>query len=381
MAHKRDIEGVAFLERLQRDAGIAFATGDPAKTDEDYLDLARHLIRSGAREADEAAFAARLRRDNEVPEPARWSALERPDHRLRLWRAELAVERGMEALAVVLPSPLPAVGTLPTWQLNALALAAPSPCGYVIALESGLFSFTAGWSAIHAACVLGVENGWLLDRFIDICFCQIILGTAAYRDLRPMGHPAVEDLGERVAPVFEAFMLGHEYAHVALGHRPVDLDAPGVRPDLQAFTQDEELAADALSLRAIVKAFPDPLHGYVTVGGLLAALQLMERGYALLAGDPSLVPPGSTHPPALLRRRAVLELAPELLGGDALVAAIATLRIIEEQTSGMWMPLEKGFWRGRDGMPRGWAPATPEEKSAALMAFKWICLGPPASLR
>ncbi|HSH81037.1 MAG TPA: hypothetical protein VLA19_21095 [Herpetosiphonaceae bacterium] len=378
---ERDPAGLAYLERRQQDDAFTYLVDISPKGDDAYLDLARALMRAGAYPpgTDEASVARTLRQSHEVPDPSRWSAYERPDHRLRLWRAEQTVARGLASLGQVLPAPLPALGTLSTWQLNARAIPVPSTGGYVIAFDSGLFSFTAGWAKVLAACLTHVQNGGLLDRFVDLCFCQIILGTAAYLDWRPMANPQLEVLSERFDPGFEAFLLGHEYAHVALGHQPVDLSVASGAEPAQGFRRDEELDADALGFEVVLKAFPDPVHTYVSVAGYFCALQLMERGYGLLQGDARAIPPGDSHPPVAERRASLFNRANALLSAEALAQAIAQVRLLEDRTLQLWLPLEPCFWHGSEGMPEGWQPRSPQEKSAALLAFKWYCLEAPAS--
>lgn len=372
---ERDPAGLAYLESLQKENGFAFSVDLSPKGEDAYRELASGLMALGASppDMDLERFARALQQSHEVPDPARWSAQERPDYRLRLWRAERAVVRGMEALGKALPSPLPALGTLSTWQLNAKAFPVPSTNGYIIAFDSGLFSFTAGWAGVLAGCLSPVEDGGLLDRFVDLCFCQVLLGTAAFLDQRPVMNPALTALGERFAPVFEAFLLGHEYAHVVLGHQPVDLNLPEGSHAEQGFNPTEELDADALGFKVVLHAFPDPVLVYSSVAGFFCALHLMERGYELRG-----MPADDSHPQARERRAALLKLASELLSREALAQALPIVDRIEECTLRMWLPLERGF---RQGPPAGWAPRTPGEKSAALFAFKLYCLGPPASLR
>lgn len=379
----RDVAGLAYLEARQKDAALTFCVDVSPKGDDAYLELASDLIMRGAYppETDQASLARTLRHSDEIPDPSRWSTYERPDHRLRLWRAERAVIRGMKALGKVLPSPLPALGTLPTWRLNAEAIPVPLTGGYIIAFDSGLFAFTAGWGDVLAACLTPVNDGGLLDRFVDLCFCQVILGTSAYLDRRPAVNPAIDKGGELFDVVFEAFLLGHEYAHVTLGHQTVDLNLTSGSDEDQGFTHEDELEADALGFRVVLEAFSDPVLAYLSVAAFFSALLLMERGYGLLEGEKSALPRGDSHPPAAERRASLFSLASKLIPGEALKQAVSLVAAIEERTIQMWEPLERGFRDGLKDMPHGWAPGTPEEKSSALFAFKWFCLGPPASLR
>jgi hypothetical protein len=380
---ERNREELDFLESLQKEAALGYCVDISPKTEKDYRELAEHLITSGAYppETDPESLARSLRKSDEVPDPSRWSAHERPDHRRRLWHAEQAVIRGVEVLQRTLPSPLPAIGTLPTRRLNAGAIPVPSTKGYIIAIDSGYFSFTAGWSEVLAACLTGVSDGGILDRFVDLCFCEVILGTAAYLDSRPATNPVLREVGSRLDPVFEAFLLGHEYAHVMLGHQPVDMNVAAGSYQDHGFLRQEELDADALGFKIALGAFPDPVQTYVSVAGYLCAWHLIERGWGLLKGETSARPPGDSHPPAIERRASLFQVASESMSREALTQAMSMLRAIEDKTIEMWKPLERGFLNGNEGRPKDWAPTTAMEKSAALLSFKFFTLGPPLSMR
>jgi hypothetical protein len=376
-----------YLESLQKQVALAFRADVSPKDEADYLELADALLRSGAHPpgTDRMALAQSLQNSHQVPDPERWSAYERPDHRQRLWHAEQSAIRGMDLLGYALPTPLPALGTLRTLQLNAQAIPIPSADGYVIAFESGLFVFTGNWAEVLAKCTLGANDGALLDRFVDLFFCQVVLGTAAYLDDRPAREPMLAQLGDAFARVCEAFLLAHEYAHITLGHRPRELEAGAGSYHAQGFEARQEFEADELAFRIVMRAFPHPEHVYVSVAGLFAGLHLAERGFALAEGNAAPIPQSGSHPPAIERRRRLLDLMNKLVPPAARELALSSLKKIEDLTIAMWTPLEQGFWHGawrtQSNLPPDWAPASPEEKSSALYSFKWFCLGPPLSMR
>jgi hypothetical protein len=111
-----------------------------------------------------------------------------------------------------------------------------------------------------------------------LIFSQVVLGTAefAYNTEIELDPAVWKRSQQQIRPIFDAFLVAHEYGHIMLGHykgRPV----AG-----RAASYERELAADAYAFRLMLAAFKgEPMHVYVRASSLLLGMTLIERGYGL----------------------------------------------------------------------------------------------------
>jgi hypothetical protein len=276
--------------------------------------------------------------------------------------AERYVISGLGAGREELPAKMPAIGTLPTHQLNAESIPVPDSDAYVVAFETGIFDFSSAWAKITGACLLSHRSEPLSILFIDLVFSQVVIGSAVYAENNLVGlDPKVwKRSHSTIKPVFDAFLLAHEYGHVKLGHQQDRLATEA------AINHEHELAADAYGFRLMLRAFNDPALVYCAVSSLLCGMQLFEHGYELLEHEPWT---SKTHPPAAVRRARLLQAALELMPGPELEKAISWIKMVEDETLRLWLPLEKPLLKAREIWPKSWIPDNPEHKRAAIGRF------------
>jgi hypothetical protein len=367
----RDPAALASLEDLQRDAAANFAPdwGGPL-SEEDELDAAREAIERGYYPPGTTPEMVRdrIRGLLTVTEPERWSSLEPHSHRFYLARAEEHVLRGLEARGTQIPVSAPAFGTLPTHDFNARVWPVPGTDARVVAFDSGILELTSTWATIVSACLRGHQSEAVTMLFIDMVFSQVVLGSGAFLHRSEYGiDNAVMLYGEAtIRPQVEAFLLAHEYGHIMLGHPPSTDEEP------QAENHRRELEADGYGLETVLAAFQDPVPVYVGVQSLLCAFSLFERGCNLLEHDRSPARPTATHPAAVTRRAALVEIGLDGLDAQQAAEAIHWGRVVEDETLRLWLPLEKALWHAADRFPAesrpGWPP-DPFEKREALRRF------------
>lgn len=361
----RDSASMRYLESLQHEAMINFAPGFGQVDEDSLLDAARQAIDLGlGRPGDTpGTLYERLRAQEAISaEPGRWSKYEPPAHRTFLSLAEQNVIRGFGGCGLALPPAVPAMGTLPTSQLNAQAIPVPDSEAYVIAFESGLFDFTSAWAKIASACLLSDRSEPLSILFIDLVFSQVVIGSATFAENNLIAlDPGVWQRGHHMLkPVYEAFLLAHEYGHVMLGHR---MGRSGEDPEA---SYERELAADAYGFRLMLAAFENPIRVYDAVASLLCGMQLFEHGYDLLEHEQQT---SATHPRVSVRRAQLYRLAQEWLPGPVLAEAGHWVAVIENETIRLWEPLEWPLGQARQYWPQSWVPGSPEAKRAALRQF------------
>jgi|GEM_PF-5002688 hypothetical protein len=369
MTPKRDPDAMRYLERLQREASLSFDVPyGKESTFEELLDSAQRAAEIGlATEGDDpVASATRLYQEFQSIDRTWWTALEPSSHVFYLDRAERTLFKGLAELDVGLPATLPPVGTLPTFQVNAQALPVPGARGeYAIAFETGFFSFTSALSRITSGILLGRGGVGIGGQFIDLMFNQVVLGTSAHLhpDTLAIDHDTWMRGEANLRPVFEAFWLAHEYAHVIKGHYEAILAGTSVpRAKL-------EKKADRLAFRATVRAFADPVQVLIAVGALLQAFRLFERGYELI-GD--VIPPpegAASHPAAADRLESLFESATLEMSPAQFEEAVHWLGMHGKQMGQWWQPFESALPVARQQFPRGWLPRDPLEQRAALGRF------------
>jgi hypothetical protein len=361
----RDPASMNYLESLQHGMISALAPDFGQADEASLLDAAQQVINMGlARPGDtpRSVLSQLQRQESGFAEPERWSRYEPPYHRMFLYLAEKYVISGLGAGHEELPAKMPAIGTLPTHQLNAESKAVPDSNTYVVAFETGIFDFTSAWAKIVGACLLSHRSDSLTILFIDLVFSQVIIGSAVYAENNLVAlNPEVWKYSHSaIKPVFEAFLLAHEYGHVKLGHQQDRLETSAVA------NHERELAADAYGFRLMLRAFKDPAEVYCAVSSLLCGMMLFERGYELLEHEPWT---SETHPPAAVRRTRLFQAALELMPRSELDEAISWTKKVEDETFRLWLPLEKPLLKAREVWPKSWIPDNPEHKRAAIGQF------------
>jgi hypothetical protein len=259
----------------------------------------------------------------------------------------------------------PLIGHLRTGQLNAVCMSVPGRSGaYLVLIEdqmqlfSGELSEAVAW-AIPAgpADANGMINfnfslpavterveayPEIAARFAEIIVSYAVKGTVIARrtqdaDAVYQVADAVDQVGDHMMPPgylnlarmlctsLEYFVLGHEYAHILLGH----LDTGAIRRDVppaaeaeaRVYSWREELAADwmgsVLSINAIIEhEHVDIPLGFFGISLFFDALDVMDRAVALLqTGDENARQLGS-HPPSELRKQRLLRDVLPALGGS-----------------------------------------------------------------
>lgn len=269
------------------------------------------------------------------------------------------IERTEEAAGRNLP-PRPFFGTLPSGELNSVTIAVPDTDVYIVALQSGTIGFVdVAFRAVLAALpsprrsVLNTVGASLDDvraalsadptpalNFTSFITSYVFQGTPYSDPHAPLaGLKAYMHTWTR--HIAEAFIVGHEYGHLAAGHlahgqRDHRLFGPQ-RAEVRTQAWTHEFEADsfglglALSMSRHVLRLPTVL-GYAAVDMLFSLIDLVERCVSITQADERR--PRSTHPPAtqrqaLLRAQLASVLPDPAVSAQALDAAIGLSRVIE----------------------------------------------------
>jgi hypothetical protein len=239
----------------------------------------------------------------------------------------------------------PVVGYLRTGQLNAVSMRVPGPDGgYLVLFEDEMVRFANELGRVVAWALPraddspagrvslrlsrdAVEQRITADPATAAWFTDLVVTYAVTGSLAGAGGqnlpPGYLNVGGMLSDALEYFVLGHEYAHIILGHLDTAASRQGVLPVAEAeaiaYSWNQELDADwlgmVLSINAgIEHSDMDVLFGFAGVSLFFDAIELMDRAVALLeTGDENARQLGS-HPPAALRRRRLYDFLPQMVG-------------------------------------------------------------------
>jgi hypothetical protein len=262
------------------------------------------------------------------------------------------------------------IGTLPTGDVNALAIRVPSG-GIIVALDYGLFlfihllakavseffperkdknnkiAFSTKDEDISRS--LSANKEWHI-RFVEVLLAYVVLSNPMFARQYFQKGPARFMLSSVIRDSAEFFVVAHEYSHLILDHSAIETlrqrNLLGqVHIDEIVRNWKDELAADNLALQMTL-AFGQR-HGYdlalsyVGIDFLFSCMEIVEQASGL---EPSV-----THPPAGDRREHLREWLLHNLEAQskgALELAKTTQRLIAE----LWARNKPLFERARTAL-------------------------------
>ena len=257
-----------------------------------------------------------------------------------LYRILQRLQKEMDAIIKLMPSTTAAaanrrffVGTLPTGQVNARAIAVPNSDDYLIVFDTQIFNFVNLLAKAVASAALPVQHNGVasmslssddverriredpdvLARFEEVVCMYLVtgfVGAAAPYSLEP---PFASMAAELVDST-ELFIMGHEYGHVISGHFAREqrtLRSALPEQDAQEFATDwndefvadnrgVELASAALQVRGghIARSFMGADFFFICTLLIERAASVLTTGEDLSTEN---MDETTSHPPAGLR--------------------------------------------------------------------------------
>lgn len=340
----------------------------PARFEATFADTWAHAPGWGSHRAAIDGFLQR-RKDLELPtrfEDANWYPT--------MVEMALALEDTLSQTAYPL-SFRPLLGSLPSGEINAMSVLLPGTGEYVVLFEHGLFEFMFRIAQVLAASFPPlVPDGSgarfesvpapadalrnapaVVDRFVDAVGAYVVHGNphrAAAFALAPAHRVTAMTLVRAV----EMFVLGHEYAHVFLGHlREPGPEAAGAPAVDTSWTWQQEYDADEVgwSFADRTLSLPEPL-SYLGPELFYASMDALDRCLAVLDGVPLAdVQQSDTHPAAPQRRdRLRGELLDILQSPARRDSALALGSAVQEAFDALWEASEPRWRALRDGGTR-----------------------------
>jgi hypothetical protein len=275
-----------------------------------------------------------------------------------------AIDRAAQKMGVHIAHP-PLFGTLHTGRVNGMSVAVPDSSVRLVLIDQGLFGFANLMAkAIASSFPFTGEDGGRMTfstrpddvvrsiverpeitaRFLDALTAYVVRGHPQMAE--PYAIPHAMRLADPLRHSMELFVVGHELAHVALGHLDGNAVPRAVADTVQAdeveTSWQQEVAADSLAVMMTIHAMLDDGHdlsmSFWGADLFFGCIDVVERAVYLLTNG---VDPGQqtskTHPPAAMRRELIrATLISAVDDPDVAKGPLKLARIVELALGGVW---------------------------------------------
>ena len=286
------------------------------------------------------------------------------------------IEAAASKLSIGLPIS-PQLGTLPIGSINAITIAVPGSDEYLVIFEQDLVIFALTLSkAIARAMFIGrtaddkatlfFKNSNLSEilrndedmivHFIEVIVSYLLLGTPSSAPMHP-SEPESGLIAKYLSDSMLLFILGHECAHIMLGHLAYKkVKAAVAGEQIYKIERDwqQEREADgwglSLMLQAMLTREMDLALSYWGADFFFSCFEIVERGLSLLmTGDESKRRLDSSHPPASERRKLLREMLPQFgpQSAGAFELAVKLEVLVEEIWKGVRSILQQKYQEGQ----------------------------------
>lgn len=282
------------------------------------------------------------------------------------------IEEALSAYSMKMPV-LPALGTLPTGRVNAMAIAIPNN-EYLVVFENQLFIFALLISKVVARAIPFREmingqslfstdeadiernineNPVIVQRFMELISAYLILGHPGAAPQYILEEPYMR-FSSILRDSMELFVMGHEYGHILSGHLSADqlpahlLGEESVNEIARSWQQ--ELEADAVGLQLLIPAMQkkrgmDLSLSYWGADLFFSCNEVLERGASILnTGQPDQRRIGS-HPHAELRRQSLRDVLTNAVPAEQSKGPIALGMVVQKIMNMLWSKTEPSFYK------------------------------------
>ncbi len=276
---------------------------------------------------------------------------------------------------------LPLFGTLPTGQVNAMAVAVPASQYYLVLFEDGLFGFANLASKVVARVfplkedeekdgMIGFsaqDEHWrqelqahpeIPQRFLDLIFAYVVGGNP---------HAAKPYLLDKTYQTFagilrdamEYFVVSHEYGHLVKGHLRGDNHhrslLGGAATEVLSTSWQQEFEADAfgldIMLAVMMKQGFDLSLSFWGADFFFGCIDLVERAVATLRSGRVEETLSPSHPPTLLRRQFLQQVLKNSVSPEHAEGPLGLSDIVYQILQDLWKISEPVLQRAhRDGV-------------------------------
>ena len=278
-----------------------------------------------------------------------------------------SIEQSISEFKLTLPF-RPIIGTLPSGRVNAMAIALPTGSDFLVVFERCVLVFAGSLCRIAASMFpqngcdehgrqqyrvpknpeevdnLLSENPSAQKDFEDLLFSYLFNGDVSFSSY-VIPETATIPLKHLWVQSMELFIMGHEYAHIVLGHLSAGLrtrtHVAGQTVEEITPEWDQEIEADCLGIQLMLAAMRrnriQPVLSFQGAELFFDAIEVVERGVALLACGDENRHMFTTHPPSSERRSIVRQLLEPCLGNDSAKAGCQIAEILQAIINRLWV--------------------------------------------
>jgi hypothetical protein len=369
-----------FLERLQEQVYTQLNRQDVLSSDkrllietdvvERFMEANKDFVSNEEEEKMRANITKGVEELKNLKLPTRYEDLERFKLMVDL---QADIEQAAKDFSLSTPQK-PLIGTLPTGQVNAMAVAVPGTNDYLVLFETELFNFVLLISKVVAralplqfdekenykfstdmqdiqACI--EQTPEILRHFQELVHAYLFLGQPGKAPPYILEGP-YSYLSWTMMHSLELFVMGHEYGHIIAGHvneKRMFSDLLDIEVEEIVRNWKDELEADRMGLQLMLQAMQrDRLDLSLSFWGVelfFSCEEILDRGRSIiLTGAPDRQEIGSHPPPELRReqlRRTLTASVPQLAAQGPLQLGQVVMQVIEL----LWQKTEPYFYQAR----------------------------------
>ena len=269
----------AFLEQLQKATYSRFQIPPPLRSSIEELtafarESAAAQMPNGSDDEKQQHIAEFVRQMTETQRIA--TSYEAPHWYNIILKLSGEIDKAANDAAIPVPSH-PLLGTLPIGQINAMTIRVPGTDEFVIIFDWQLFLFALLLSkaVVRALPLVSTEDGSfqiridsdgirsrtdsdpsVVGRFLEVVMAYAVAGDPGFAP-QYFPEPQYSLLAARLRDCMELFVMGHEYAHIILGHLTSANGAVLARmnnAEEVAYSWQQEYEADMLGANLMMRA-------------------------------------------------------------------------------------------------------------------------------
>lgn len=365
-------QAIEYLEQLQEQTYQSYGLQPPATGDEtNTLTMDDDFIRGWLQSRNAPSDAAAIKAFRESWEETRQKSIAARTTRYENvgWLSLLNdITEEFEAIFKILELKAPEhylFGTLPTNQVNGMAMAIPeNPCKLII-IETGLFGFANLMCKVVASsfvfekdergmssfsmdinqCRQQIEDNPLIpERFFDVLTAYVVLGNPHFAKPYFL-EQRYDGLSTLLRNGFEYFVIAHEFGHLIAGHLDTkekkDYNIAGNTTEEIVTNWNQEFEADLIGTNILINVMRrrgfDMSLSYWGIEVFFGCLDVVEKTLSVLrtgaTGEQSL---SETHPPTLMRRQRIREAMTKSFDKQTVDSVLAITSVVEQVIGHLW---------------------------------------------
>lgn len=286
------------------------------------------------------------------------------------------IESACQSIGLKIPR-RPTLGTLPAGQVTAMTILVPGTEDHLVLFEPRLFTFALllskavaqafptreeiGEELFFSVSAAEVEqwinsDGRALGHFQDVLFSYVFEGDPNRAPQYIPEGPYIY-FADLIRASMELFVLGHEYAHIGMGHleeyeAPLEIERSLEDADIP-YSWMQELTADLVGVRLSAEAMASSRNAdfaFATIGAefYFSAIDVMDQAVSLLLKNDSGELQLGSHPPVEDRKRFLRHMLGDMATEEDVESAVMMADAVDHALTYLWKETEPVLRKLRD---------------------------------